>query len=427
MPLFERVKHMDRITNFFFSKILHKEVHNISGQIIGKLNDLILDFSQDKPTVMYIQITNWRKSFYLSADALDIFKDEKESYHIKINSKNLVIKLPSEKDIFLMRDFLDKQIVDINGKKVERVNDVRLGNINSKWQLVAVDIGTRGLLRRLGVEYPFIILAETLKYRLRNKLIIWDNVQTLSTGVNNLKLQMPANKIETLHAADIADIIEDLDSKSRDILFHSLNNQKAAEVLEEIETDIQVNLLKSMTDEKASDILEIMPSDEIADILEEMEDDRAEKLLTHMDEESQDEIRELMEYEKETIGSIMSIDLLTFLPDVTVKEVLLWIQTNSPSEDESYYIYIINDNNNLIGVVSLFSLITSDQNTKLYNLMTTRPESLKDTDEIEDAISLMHKYNLVCIPVIDEDNTLVGVVSLNDSIHEYSRLRRIII
>ncbi|WP_297427883.1 magnesium transporter [Clostridium sp.] len=421
------MKHLKKITNFFFSKIIHKEIHNISGQIIGKLNDLVLDFSQEKPTVVYIQITNWRKSFYVSADALDVFKDEKEKYFIKINSESLVTKLPSEEDIYLVRDFLDKQIVDINGRKVERVNDVRLGNINSKWQLVAVDIGTRGLLRRLGIEYPFIILTEALKYRLRNKLIIWNDVQTLSTGVNNLQLQMPINKIETLHAADIADIIEDLDSKSRDILFNSLNNQKAAEVFEEIETDVQINLLKSMSDQKASDILEIMPSDEIADILEEIEEDRAEKLLTQMDEESQGEIRELMEYEKETVGSIMSKDFITFLPDITVNEVFTWIQTNSPSEEESYYIYITNDKNNLIGVVSLFSLIASDKDAKLYNIMTTRPESLRDTDEVEDAISLMHKYNLICLPVIDEDNDLVGIVSLNDSIHEYTRLRRVVL
>ena len=238
---------------------------------------------------------------------------------------------------------------------------------------------------------------------------------------------MPANKIETLHAADIADIIEDLDSKSRDILFHSLNNQKAAEVLEEIETDIQVNLLKSMSDQKASDILEIMPSDEIADILEEIEEDRAEKLLTHLDEESQDEIRELMEYEKETVGSIMSKDFLTFLPDLTVNDVLDWIQSNTPDEEESYYIYVTNDNNNLLGTISLFSLITSGKDSKLYNIMTARPQSLLDSDEIEDAISLMHKYNLICVPVMDEDNSLVGVVSLNDSIHEYTQLRRVVL
>ena len=236
---------------------------------------------------------------------------------------------------------------------------------------------------------------------------------------------MPANKIETLHAADIADIIEDLDNKSRDILFHSLNNQKAAEVFEEIETDVQVDLLKSMSDEKASDILEIMPSDEIADILEEIEEDRAEKLLTHMDEESQDEIRELMEYEKETVGSIMSKDFITFLPDVTVKDVFSWLKDNAPDEEESYYIYITNDKSNLMGSVSLFSLIMSKEETKLYNIMTTRPKSLKDTDEVEDAISLMHKYNLVSIPVLDEEDNLVGVVSLNDSIHEHKLLRRV--
>jgi magnesium transporter len=416
---------MEKVTSFFFSKIIHSEIHNISGEVIGKLKDFILDFSKEKPTVRYIQITNGKKSFNLSAEALDISKNQKEKYYIKINSENLVLKFPNENDTFLVRDFLDKQIVDINGRKVERVNDVRLGNINSYWQLVAVDIGTRGLLRRLGIEYPFIRIAETFRYKLRNKLIIWNDVQTLSTDINNLQLHIPANKIETLHAADIADIIEDLDSKSRDILFQSLNNQKAAEVLEEIETDVQVNLLKSMSDEKAHDILEIMPADEIADILEEIEEDRAEKLLTHMDEESQDEIRELMEYEKETVGSIMSKDFLTFLPDVTVNDVLTWIQDNSPNEDESYYIYVTNDKDNLIGVISIFTLIASKKDTKLYNIMATRPESLRDTDEIEDAISLMQKYNLVCIPVIDEDNEFVGIVSLNDSIHEYSRLGRI--
>lgn len=416
---------MERVTSFFFSKIVNKEIYDISGQIIGKLKDSIIDFSMENPTVKYIQIRNGRKSFYVSAEALHITKDEKEKYNIQINSESLLIKLPNEDDIYLVRDFLDKQIVDINGRKVERVNDVRLGDINSKWQLVAVDIGTRGLLRRLGVEYPFILILDVLKYKLRNKLIIWDDVQTLSTGVNNLQLHMPANKIETLHAADIADIIEDLDSKSRDLLFHSLNNQKAAEVLEEIETDVQVNLIKSMSDQKASDILEIMPSDEAADILEEIEEDRAEKLLTHMDEESQDEIRELMEYEKETIGSIMSKDFITFLPEVTVNDVLMWFQTNTLSEEESYYLYITNDKDNLMGVVSLFSLITADKNAKLYNIMTTRPKSLRDTDEVEDAISLMHKYNFVSIPVIDEEDNLVGVVSLNDSIHEYKMLRRV--
>jgi len=416
---------MKNVTSFFFSKILYKEVHNISGQVIGKLNDLILDFNQDKPTVIYMQITNGRKPFYISAEALIILRDKKEKYYIKINSENISIKQPSEKDIFLAKNFLDKQIVDINGKKVERVNDVRLGSISNKWQLLAVDIGTRGLLRRLGIEYPFIMLTGALKFQLRNKLIIWDNVQPLSNGIDNLKLHFPANKIETLHAADIADIIEDLDNTNRDILFNSLNNEKAAEVLEEIQTDVQVNLIKSMSDKKACDILKIMPSDEVADIFEEIEEDRAQLLLSQMNTESQGEIRELMEYKEETIGSIMSKDFITFLPDITVKDALTWIQMNISEEEESYYVYVINDKNNLLGVIPLFLLITSNDDTKLYNIITAQPKSTRDSDTIEDALKILGKYNLVSLPVLDENNSLIGIVSLNDIIHEYSGLKKV--
>ena len=416
---------MKNVTSFFFSKILYKEVHNISGQVIGKLNDLILDFNQNKPTVIYMQITNGRKPFYISAEALIILRDKKEKYYIKINSENISIKQPSEKDIFLAKNFLDKQIVDINGKKVERVNDVRLGSISNKWQLLAVDIGTRGLLRRLGIEYPFIMLTGALKFQLRNKLIIWDNVQPLSNGIDNLKLHFPANKIETLHAADIADIIEDLDNTNRDILFNSLNNEKAAEVLEEIQTDVQVNLIKSMSDKKACDILKIMPSDEVADIFEEIEEDRAQLLLSQMNTESQGEIRELMEYKEETIGSIMSKDFITFLPDITVKDALTWIQMNISEEEESYYVYVINDKNNLLGVIPLFLLITSNDDTKLYNIITAQPKSTRDSDTIEDALKILGKYNLVSLPVLDENNSLIGIVSLNDIIHEYSGLKKV--
>lgn len=416
---------MENVTSFFFSKILYKEVHNISGQVIGKLNDLILDFNQDKPTVIYMQITNGRKPFYVSAEALNILRDKKDKYYIKINSENISIRQPGESDIYLAKNFLDKQIVDINGKKVERVNDVRLGSIYNKWQLLAVDIGTRGLLRRLGIEYPFIMLTGALKFQLRNKLIIWDNVQPLSNGIDDLKLHFPANKIETLHAADIADIIEDLDNKNRDVLFNSLNNEKAAEVLEEIQADVQVNLIKSMSDKKASDILKIMPSDEVADIFEEIEEGRARKLLSQMNIESQGEIRELMEYEEETIGSIMSKDFITFLPDITVKDALTWIQRNVSEEEESYYVYVINDKNNLIGVIPLFLLITSNNDTKLYNIITAQPKSIRDSDTIEDALKILGKYNLVSLPVLDENNSLVGIVSLNDIIHEYSGLKKI--
>jgi magnesium transporter len=330
-----------------------------------------------------------------------------------------------EKEFFLARDFLDKQIVDINGRKVERVNDVRVGTIHGRWSVVAVDIGLRGLLRRLGFEYPAIRVTNLLKREFRNTLVYWDNVQPLSTGIPNLQLSTSMNKLKTLHAADIADIIEELDKQSQITLFQGLDNEKAAEVLEEMETEVQLSLLDTLPDEKASDILEIMPSDEAADILEEIGDTRAEKLLVQMEAENSSEIRELMEYDEKTVGSVMAKEFVSFFPDTTVGKALIYLKENKPEDNISHYIYLTNTKNKLLGVVTLLDVVTADPATKLYDLMTANVKSVKDEDKIEKVMELMQKYNLLALPVIDENNKLVGITSLNDLLNEYIRLRRV--
>jgi CBS domain-containing protein len=156
------------------------------------------------------------------------------------------------------------------------------------------------------------------------------------------------------------EIIEDLDKNSQIAVFQSLDEEKAAEVLEEIETDIQVSIIDTLSEEKASDILEIMPSDEAADILEEIEDDRAQKLLNEMEAENSSEIRELMEYDEKTVGALMTKEFISFLPDTIVEKVLIFIKENKPKEEDSHYIYLTNNKNKLIGVVTILELITAD-------------------------------------------------------------------
>lgn len=416
---------MQKSNNFFFSKILYKNIQNIPGSIIGKLNDVILDFNSSKPTLKAIEVKSGGRVFYISADFLEIYNEGNEKYIIKINTNSINIMPLSDNEFFLARDFLDKQIVDINGKKVERVNDVRIGVIQEKWCIVAVDIGLRGLIRRLGIEYPVIRLYTLFTKEFRNTLVFWDNVQPLSSGIPNLQLSTSMSKLKTLHAADIADIIEELDRKSQITLFQGLDNEKAAEVLEEMEADSQLSILDTLPDEKASDLLEIMPSDEAADILEEIEDTRAEKLLGQMETEISSEIRELMEYEDKTVGSVMAKEFVSFLPDITVEKALTYLKGNKPKEDISYYIYLTNTRNKLIGVVTLLDIVTADSNYKLYDLMTENLKSVKDEDKIDSVMEIMQKYNLLAIPVVDENNVLVGITSLNDIMNEYIRLRRV--
>lgn len=416
---------MNKSNSFFFSKILYKNIHDITGSIIGKLNDLIMDFNSDKPIVKAIEVKNGSRLSYVLSDSLEIYKDDRETYYIKLNSNSINVMPPPEDEFFLARDFLDKQIVDINGKKVERVNDVRIGIINGNWNVVAVDIGLRGLLRRIGVEYIAIKAAGVFGREFRNRLIYWGNVQPISSDIQSLQLSTSMGKLKTMHAADIADIIEDLDKHGQLTLFSSLDDETAADVLEELETEVQLNLLDSLPDEKASDILEIMPSDEAADILEEIDDIRAEKLLVQMEAENSSEIRELMEYDDKTVGSIMAKEFVSFLPDITAGMALEALRTNKPEEESLSYVYLTNSRNKLMGFVSLLDIVTSDENAKLYDLMSTHVKSVQDEDRIDKVMELMQKYNLPSLPVVDDTNELVGITFINDLLYEYIRLRRV--
>lgn len=414
-----------RTSSFFFSKVMNKQVHNISGAVIGVLNDLIIDFDASRPSVKAIEIKNGNSLSYVSADSLEFHSSAKGAYQIILNTSKLSVLDTESSDIFLARDFLDKQIVDINGRKVVRVNDARLGYVRGKWQLVAVDIGLRGIIRRLGLENIIESACKLINVNFHNVLIAWDSVQPLGTGLENLRLATSMSKLKTLHAADIADIIEELDRKNREVVFRSLDTEKAAEVLEEVEADIQISLLEGLSDEKASDILEIMPSDEAADILEEIEDDRAERLLVQMEAENSEEIRELMEYKDLTVGSIMTKDLISFLPDVRISEAINALKQQKPKGDIGNSFFVVNNRGRLVGMVMPIDLLSSDGDHKLYDIMLTQTICLRDEDSIDDALELMQKYNLFSVPVVDEDGELIGMTSLNDLVYEYIRLRRV--
>ncbi|MEI7668437.1 MAG: hypothetical protein WCI62_05545, partial [Erysipelotrichaceae bacterium] len=218
--------------NLFFSKILYKSIFNLDASIIGNLNDVLIDSSAVKPTVTAIEVKNGKRLFYINCEALQIYREKKDTYTLQLTSQQITFTAPPENAIFLAKDVLDRQIIDINGRKVERVNDIRIGLINQNWSIIAADIGLRGLLRRLGFEYIGIILSSFFKLQFHNKLVVWDEVQPLISNRDNLKLNQPINKLMTMHAADIADIIEDLDKQAQIQLFSSLDTEQAADVLE---------------------------------------------------------------------------------------------------------------------------------------------------------------------------------------------------
>ncbi|HEX3026526.1 MAG TPA: CBS domain-containing protein, partial [Clostridia bacterium] len=287
-----------------------------------------------------------------------------------------------------------------------------------------VDVGLEGLLRRLGVAKPLKLILKPFKVGLPSKLILWDEVETIDFGHAGIKLSTVYSKLETLHASDLADIIEDMDSKRQAEIFASLNEERAADVLEELETDAQINVLEQLSIERAADVLEKMPADEVADILEEISDERAERLLSEMESVSSEEVRELMEYDEDEVGSLMSTDFLSFGKNMTVSETFQELRRLKPESDEIYYLYLVDHFGKLIANVSLRDLVISQPETRLQDIMNEKVVFVHDTDELDSVAEIISKYSLLAVPVVNKNMVMIGMVIIDDVVYTLLKSHR---
>ena len=255
------------MSSFYLSRILGRKVVTKDGTFVGKIKDLGIIEELKTPRVEAIKVKTSKGLKIIEWNDVTINK-EKGQYVLVCNK----LKEGSTENImFLAHHVLDKQIIDVNGRKVVRVNDVRLATLGSGVFVVAVDIGTEGLLRRIGIAKPLVWIG----FNLSSKLLLWNSVETIFRSNENIKLSQKYNKLSILHPSDLADIIEDFDTNTGMMIFSSLDNAKAADVLEEMEEETQISVIKNLSKDKAADILDEMPADEVADILDGLSENEA--------------------------------------------------------------------------------------------------------------------------------------------------------
>ncbi|MDP4267716.1 MAG: CBS domain-containing protein [Bacteroidota bacterium] len=413
---------MNTVSTFYLSRILGIKFSLANTKINGKLIDLIVDTSFIRPKVIGAKVKVANKFQILDFAHFLIFK-EKGNYVIEC-SNAIDIEPVKENTLYLSKNILDKQIVDIDGRKLVRVNDIRLAVLSSGIYIVAVDVGLEGLLRRLGVAKPINSTLRPFGKNIPSKLILWDEVEHIDPLHSGIKLSKTYSKLSTLHPSDLADIIEDLDHKTQVAVFESLEEEYAADVLEELETDAQINVLESLPLEKAADVLEKMPADEVADILDEMEKEKAEQLLGEMESEDSQEVRDLMEYPENTVGSLMSTDFISFNENMTVEDTINELRKLKPEQDTIYYLYVLDNDEKLIASVSIRDLIISNPETKLHEIMKHKVVKVGDYDKIDSLAEIISKYNLLAIPVVDEKMKMVGVVIIDDVVFTLLKTRK---
>lgn len=420
---------MTSLTTFYLSGIIGKEVFGADGDAIGRIRDLLINTApsgQNDPSqqlVIGIKLKIDKETKFYSFSSFRVVK-AREMLNVTCSGLKELSNNEVENGLLLVENIFDRQIVDLNGRKLVRVNDVRLVTLPTGTYVVAVDIGIEGLLRRIGISLPIKRLLSLFRMKIPSKYILWDDVQAIDYSNLNIKLSKSYAKLHTLHPSDLADILEDLGRKSSTSLFSALDEEKAADVLEEMEPQTQIHIIESLPVDKVADLLEKMPADEAADILDEIEDDKVELLLREMDSESSQEIRELLEYPDNSAGGLMTTDVLSFKPGRTVGEVISELRQKKPEPSELYTLFVTEENDRLVGTFDLRDLVVSEPETYLNQIMRSDPVFLFDNQKIDDIAETISKYNLLAVPVVDQDNLLQGMVVVDDVVEDLINKRR---
>ena len=404
---------MDTVTNeLFLSAVLGKPVIDQQGHEIGTLWDLAMAPGEVSPQVSTILVKKGKQVIAFPWHDILLFN----SFVISISARPgaTAPHSPREGEILVKHDILDKQIVDVEGAKVVRVNDLKLRGHKDFLHIVSVDIGFRGLLRRLGFENFGEKLSSRLGKELPRQEISWKYVQPLGANVSRLALTMARDQMAEMHPADIASIISHIPHKHIPTVLTSLDPETAGEAIHELEPEMRRRVISQLDSEHASDILEDMAPDEAADVLGDLPEEKAQELLGLMDEEEAEDIMELMEHEEDTAGGLMNSEYLFISDDLTVEEALAQVRLLAPDVETAYYIYIIDKDERPLGVVTLKDLVINKPDTTVAEIMTTNLKTVPVDAEPEDVLEIIAKYNLIAVPVLDKEEKMAGIATVDD-------------
>jgi magnesium transporter len=319
-----------------------------------------------------------------------------------------------------LRDLLwDKQIVDVKGAKVERVNDVHLLIADKQW-VVHVDVGFSGLLRRLGWLRPIHSLCTLLRIPLKEELISWKFTEPLSSegALGRVRLKVSSEHLKQLHPGELADILEELDKLERHTMLAAIDDETAAEILEETNDETVKAIFEYLATDRAADILEEMEPSEAADVLASLSPDVSAEIIGEIGQEAKEELQELIAYPERTAGAVMTTDFLEIESGATIADALAAVRSAADEIEAFYYVYVHDSEGHLLGAVSLRHLLQAEPQEKLSQVLQARLISVHPDTPISEVAELFLRYDFLTLPVVDEEDRQKGVVSLKHAFDE---------
>lgn len=402
----------------YLSQMLGRPVIDAEGERIGTISDLAIQTGEVFPRITSLAfkgpgnvpfMISWRKY-------VDEF--DGECIRLRVVATGIRFSYLQPEEVLLARDLLDRQIVDTQGMKVVRVNDLKLSESGSQLRLLGAEVGLRGILRGLApwVERTTIAVAKRFGKRIDEQIIAWNYMDLLDRDLSKVQLSVTHTRLEELHPADVADILEQLDPAQRIAVFEHLDDERAGDAISEMEDEYQADVIDDMDDTRASKLLGNMDPDDAADIVRDLSYEKAERLLRLMGVETAEGIRALLGYRDETAGGMMTTQFIACHEDDTVDEAIEALRAAPEDFPTIHYLYVLDKYDKLTGVLSLRTLVLAQKDQTLKDVMydddliSVLPE--EPEDEVADDIS---KYNLAAMPVVNEQGMLLGIVTFDDA------------
>lgn len=406
----------------YYSELLKKEVFDANNKFAGKVYDIALNLSAEiypKASALIIVKGTFKKRFCeVSWDYIQEF-DSAARLKLTLSSLEFQKNLPKH-DFSLNTDFLDQQVVDTSNQKVVRVNDVHLLRVDHQLYLAHVEVGLRGLVRRLGceklVDFFVRLFNRKSNYLSREDLISWKHTQPLSIGrtKNVIRLDIARQKLSQIPPTELKEIMLDLDNFQRASLFKSLEINLKKKVFREFSLEIQQEILDKLDDKEASLILEVMPADEAADLLLSLNKEKVDKLLNLIESNKSKKLSQLLGYSSDSAGGLMTTEYISIGKNATIEQALQKLKESTSKAETIYYIYVLDEQGFLIATTSLKRIIAANPESSIMEASFPKHIFVHADDSVKEVAYLMDKHKCSAIPVVNRENVMLGVITVDD-------------
>ena len=423
----------------YFSQLMDRPVVDNNGISVGEIYDIVV-----RPTQVYPQSSHLiiRKGFPNRKYALiawsDIVNIEGSQICLKIENSKIAFreKRNNKEELTLRRDILDQQVVDTFNHKVIRVNDIHLLFVDHSLMVAHADISARGLLRRLGLEkfsdFLVRLINKNADYLKNEYLISWKYIQPLSINPASMtiKVDVPQQQFSSIPAADLGDIFLDLNIKQQILLFKSLDLSTRSRIFTHIDFKTQRSLIEELESKEVVDILNTIPSDEATDFLEKIPSEKVNQFLSLMESKYSKRLSQLLGYSSDSAGGLMTTEYMAFLKDTPIESVLGQIKERVFKVEPAQFVYVIDQNHCLIGSTNFRRLILANPQEPIQNAVFPKTYFVHLDSSVKEVAYLMEKYKYYAIPVVDKNNALQGIITVDDILSQliafaWRRLKKI--